>query len=502
MSALAGMESLPSSPRTSSDLQQLALRMAREMPLKERIIHLQAFKYTFHGHQAVTYLVAAGIAPNEQAAISTCQQLLQQGLVKGTYHKETFLPDNEVYRFPSSVLENNKHKGLTSLTSTGLYKEIAKFGKAAAQPFKDIQTSLNDTFATLGNLSAVTPKLAGTSSGAVSNPLGPRVYSSRLMRSSRRSQSAKLDKQLSTRSEMSQDSVANLVGELRALQTAVREIGGLIRLDLQQHTALQEHIVGMLRAQQTHNQSFQLLGTIIATSACLSLATSSSSWPIPLLGCIMLAVVVLVVLPNCFDISIGHVVAALRSRRPAAVEDGTELQQQLGRQSSRTMPTLDAAAAEPATTCQGGSHINSDSENDVDEAGSDVGADWYEAVPYLEDFDEWPDQPVMVCPDPAVSKQVFQAESQGPCQALPINGMPIPFESELFRGVIVVYIRHLATTPSQLFKGKKRLTWFAVQVGIGCRQQSTQQSHLCTALGGCAAQYYACCLTSMSAVHS
>lgn len=74
--------------------------------------------------------------------------------------------------------------------------------------------------------------------------------------------------------------------------------------------------------------------------------------------------------------------------------------------------------------------------------------------------------------------QVFQAESQGPCQALPINGKPIPFESDLFRGVIVVYIRHLATTPTQVFKGKKRLTWFALQVGVRCRQQAVQQTCL------------------------
>lgn len=126
-----------------------------------------------------------------------------------------------------------------SLTSTGLYKEIAKFGKAAAQPFKDIQTSLNDTFATLGNLSAVTPKLSGTGSGNVSNSLAPRVYNSRLMKSTRRSQSAKLDKQMSTRSEIKQDSVTSLIGELQVLHATLKETGSLIRLDLQQHTALQ-----------------------------------------------------------------------------------------------------------------------------------------------------------------------------------------------------------------------------------------------------------------------
>lgn len=63
-----------------------------------------------------------------------------------------------------------------------------------------------------------------------------------------------------------------------------------------------------------------------------------------------------------------------------------------------------------------------------------------------------------------VSMQVFQAESRGPCRALPVNSVPIPFESDMFSGVLVVYIRHLATTPSHLFKGKKRLNWIALQV--------------------------------------
>lgn len=65
---------------------------------------------------------------------------------------------------------------------------------------------------------------------------------------------------------------------------------------------------------------------------------------------------------------------------------------------------------------------------------------------------------------PCLILQAFHAESQGPCQALPVNSLPIPFESDLFRGVIVVYIRHLATTPPHLFKGKKRLNWVAIQV--------------------------------------
>lgn len=126
-----------------------------------------------------------------------------------------------------------------SLTSTGLYKEIARFGKAAAQPFKDIQTSLNDTFATLGNLSAVAPKLV-PSTTTISNSLGVRSHSSRVLRAVRRTQSAKLGGQVSgSRSQAEQDVVTTLAGELQALHTAVKESTSLIKLDLQQQTALQ-----------------------------------------------------------------------------------------------------------------------------------------------------------------------------------------------------------------------------------------------------------------------
>lgn len=60
--------------------------------------------------------------------------------------------------------------------------------------------------------------------------------------------------------------------------------------------------------------------------------------------------------------------------------------------------------------------------------------------------------------------QDFGAEATGPCHALSANSDPIPFESELFKGVVAIYIRHLPTTPAHLFQGKKRLAWVALQV--------------------------------------
>lgn len=62
------------------------------------------------------------------------------------------------------------------------------------------------------------------------------------------------------------------------------------------------------------------------------------------------------------------------------------------------------------------------------------------------------------------ASQAFSVEESGPCRALTANGDPIPFETALFKGVVAVYIRHLPTTPSHLFKGKKRLAWVALQV--------------------------------------
>lgn len=48
-------------------------------------------------------------------------------------------------------------------------------------------------------------------------------------------------------------------------------------------------------------------------------------------------------------------------------------------------------------------HNRSDGEHDSDEA-----EDLEDAIPYSEDFDDWPDAPVMLCPDPAAAHQVMR----------------------------------------------------------------------------------------------
>lgn len=76
-----------------------------------RTIHLQTFKFTFTGQQAVNFLQQQGMAGNQDVAVDLCQRMLSRGLFKSIYHREVFLPDGEVYRFSSSFPDNNKQKG-------------------------------------------------------------------------------------------------------------------------------------------------------------------------------------------------------------------------------------------------------------------------------------------------------------------------------------------------------------------------------------------------------
>jgi hypothetical protein len=51
--------------------------------------------------------------------------------------------------------------------------------------------------------------------------------------------------------------------------------------------------------------------------------------------------------------------------------------------------------------------------------------------------------------------------------------------------VVAIYIRHLPTTPTHLFKGKKRLGWVALQVGVGWGLLvQTLQNGRCQSWGG------------------
>jgi hypothetical protein len=77
-----------------------------------RIIHLQTFRLSFTGRQAVSFLQQQGLADSAQAATELCQALLARQLFKSVAHKEVFTPDGEVYRFSSSFLDGSKQKSL------------------------------------------------------------------------------------------------------------------------------------------------------------------------------------------------------------------------------------------------------------------------------------------------------------------------------------------------------------------------------------------------------
>jgi hypothetical protein len=142
-----------------------------------------------------------------------------------------------------------------SLTSTGLYKEIAKFGKAAAQPFKQVSVQLNDTFANLGSLSAVAPKLGVIGVNGANG--SPRIAATnggaggqlrqhtplrlgRLQSAVRRSQTGgKHDAAAGHHADDDPEGFAEVITQLQALQGSIKESSGLLRIDLQQHTALQ-----------------------------------------------------------------------------------------------------------------------------------------------------------------------------------------------------------------------------------------------------------------------
>lgn len=130
-----------------------------------------------------------------------------------------------------------------SITSTGLYKEIAKIGKTAAQPFKNIQLSLNDTFNSLSMPAAAKPGQLGGSLGG-SRPRSSGSGAGRALQ--RRSQTGKLHHMYSDSSHGLPESTSGLgalAGSIDALQASIKEGTSLLRLDLQQHTALQVRTV-------------------------------------------------------------------------------------------------------------------------------------------------------------------------------------------------------------------------------------------------------------------
>jgi hypothetical protein len=53
----------------------------------------------------------------------------------------------------------------------------------------------------------------------------------------------------------------------------------------------------------------------------------------------------------------------------------------------------------------GGAFASAHDRADIDGESDEV-EDLEDSIPYIEDFEEWPDAPVMLCPDPAAAQQV------------------------------------------------------------------------------------------------
>jgi hypothetical protein len=80
---------------------------------------------------------------------------------------------------------------------------------------------------------------------------------------------------------------------------------------------LQEHMVGLLVAQQRHNQVMQGLAAVIAAAASLLLAAAGASplWPVQLAGWVLLAAVVVLVAPRLLEAVPGSIAAGMLGRK-------------------------------------------------------------------------------------------------------------------------------------------------------------------------------------------
>lgn len=88
-------------------------------------------------------------------------------------------------------------------------------------------------------------------------------------------------------------------------------------------------------------------------------------------------------------------------------------------------------------------------------------------TPLLGDFDNWVDAPVLLQVNPIADdlRASYEGCSTLPkCQFVPCNWTEVRIDSDLFVGKMMFHVRGLATSDEGLFEGKKRTTWFMVQV--------------------------------------
>ncbi|KAK9803895.1 hypothetical protein WJX72_002783 [[Myrmecia] bisecta] len=81
--------------------------------------------------------------------------------------------------------------------------------------------------------------------------------------------------------------------------------------------------------------------------------------------------------------------------------------------------------------------------------------------PSIADFEDWPDAPALCRMKPGVEQRLTAG---GDPTHIPYNtGRPIQFESELFKGCVLINVAGLSTAPADLFQGKRRKTSLTVQ---------------------------------------
>lgn len=391
------------------------------------------------------------------------------------------------YADPNYKSRSLSNKLSASLQQSQLYKEIAKIGKAAAQPFRTM------TFDSLAhNLAVPRPGQRSFTSDDPSLSSAAAAQASKLGRS--RSAAGCAAEGLPRRSE-EVEVLLQLVGGMEALTACLREQQGLIRLDLQQHTALQEHMVGLLSDMATQHQQLHLVaaGAALSTLALLLVVVLQLA-AAPLVAATT-AALVLGGGAGWWVARRGRGRDSSSSGRDGLLVGGkASLLATLQRQSSSRLPlcrssdnlipgeqgpvvnvlsrrsrganaaAATAAAGAAAAGGRGGADEEEDggvvSDGDFADASDDE--DGMGAVPCLSEFEGAPDSPLLLRVNPEAPGQTFPGLVH-PHAPLRVNSNPQPFESPLFKGVVAVYVRHLGSTPAQLFRGKKRLSWVVIQ---------------------------------------
>ncbi|KAI8464539.1 MAG: hypothetical protein J3K34DRAFT_526123 [Monoraphidium minutum] len=558
-------------PRGSSaELLALALRMRRELDLKDRMLHLQTYRNTFTGPQSVAWLTSrdGGGACSHEEAVELGTRMLRAGLIKNVAHRDTYSGrEGDLLKFVTAALpprdgegggsgSGEPSRGHLKKLGTGFSKEIVKLGKAAAEPFKKIEKAMDTISDTISDYYygsatgaaggggagsagasdaggagspapvAAAPSANGGGARGVGGPPSRRTSGAApgggggasrggtggggLRGGSSAGGGGLLTARASFKGSPLDKSLPPV--DLQVQFEGLRDALSLIRLDLQQHTVLQEHMIGRFTSLQQHGRRQQLVSGL-QTALAAALVSSLCQWPawaLPALALVAVAALAVASLPDPMAPFARAGRAAWRRAARAlgrgapsracsgalgSVSSGSFGGARLGGgggggsamgsggcaalRGERSRSTKDLAGLgedgvlspipEPQEPSLGGAAVFAMGSGD---GGGPLGGDDDEwGGPAPEEFEDWPDAPLLLrphnrSPDQARRAPLCRCVFNGivdPTQPLRLNGLRIPFETDLFQGVFAIYVRHLPSTPAAMFKGRKRLTWMAVQ---------------------------------------